>query len=79
MARIVKDYLTRNNKERNRVHEIVEASYLTFIDDKGNKFFQIDTYGTKYRKLKNKLSQTIQFDKETAKELIEILKKEFNL
>lgn len=78
MARIEHSlkYIT---KDRNYVHEIADATYTTFYADNGIKYFQIDTYGTKKRKQPNKLSQTIQFDKETASVIVHILKEQFNL
>lgn len=43
----------------------------------GEKLFQIQTYGSKGRNASAK--QTIQFDKQRAAELIDILKREFGL
>lgn len=47
--------------------------------DNETKYIQFDTYGTSERKSEPKSSQTIQFDKETAKYIIEVLKNEFDL
>lgn len=55
-----------------------ETTYSTAII--GNeKLFQIQTYGSPERQIKGTASQTIQFNKQQASELIEILKKEFLL
>ena len=55
-----------------------EASYsVTMLN--GEKIFQIQTYGSPDRQVKGMVSQTIQFGKEQAIELIDILQKEFNL
>jgi len=41
------------------------------------QLLQLDTRGSNHRENPNKLSQTLQFSRETAKELFEILKSEF--
>ena len=54
------------------------ASYSVAVI--GNeKLFQIQTYGSSERQAKGVASQTLQFGKCQAEELIAILKKEFNL
>ncbi|MDQ0253363.1 flagellar basal body L-ring protein FlgH [Evansella vedderi] len=78
MALIKSNNLRRSNKERNLVHKEVDASYTTF-NSTGEKYFQIDTYGSNDRKFQGKISQSIQFNKETAVDLITILRKEFNI
>ncbi|MDD6082731.1 MAG: methionyl-tRNA formyltransferase [Oscillospiraceae bacterium] len=72
MALVTKENLTKADKERNMVHNKVRATYTTFTSD-GEKYFQIDTYGSPNRELKDKISQSIQIDKEMAKELMKIL------
>ena len=64
-------------KERNSIKGKIKASYSVFTDGK-DKYLQIDMYGGPERK-RSKISQTLQFDRETAKRIIEILKEEFNL
>lgn len=71
MALLTKEKFTKKDKERNTVHNKVSTTYTTFTND-GKKYFQIDTYGSPNRELKGKLSQSIQIDKEMAKELITI-------
>ena len=78
MALITKRNISRINKERNMVHESVEATYCVFSKGE-NKYFQIDTYGSEGRQLKSKISQSIQIDREMAIELVELLQKEFDL
>ena len=78
MALITKRSFSHIDKERNMLHEVVEATYCTFTKGE-NKYFQIDTYGSERRQLKAKLSQSIQIDREMAIELVELLQKEFDL
>lgn len=57
-----------------RKQEVRETTYsVTIVDNE--KLFQIQTYGTEGSTSGAK--QTIQFDKQRAEELIEILKREF--
>jgi hypothetical protein len=78
MARIDEKHLNQKNQERCTVHENVNAAYF-FFDDAGEKYFQIDTYGSPDREVQGVPSQKVQFDKKTAEILIEILKKGFKL
>ncbi|HBC29706.1 MAG TPA: methionyl-tRNA formyltransferase [Clostridiales bacterium] len=59
----------RLDKQRNSVHEEVDCTYSIFTDSFGNKFLQIDTYGSKNRRIRGKVSQSLQLNKESAKEL----------
>lgn len=78
MAQINRENIEKIDKQRNIVHDKVYATYTAF-EINGKKYVQIDTYGRINRKNPEKLSQSIQFDKETAKFLIELLGKEFDL
>ncbi|MBQ3969853.1 MAG: methionyl-tRNA formyltransferase [Clostridia bacterium] len=60
------------------MHGRVKATYTVFTNG-GKTYFQIDTYGSSTRKINDKISQSIQVDKETAELLIEILKKTFEI
>lgn len=72
MALITKDNIKKLDKDRNSVHNKVRATYTTFTSD-GKKYFQIDTYGSPTREIKDKISQSIQLDEETAQELIKLM------
>ncbi len=78
MAGINKEHLIRTDKERNYVHKNVQATYTVF-EVEGKKYFQIDTFGREERKIPGKTSQSIQFDRETAEYLLDLLKREFNI
>lgn len=59
-----------------RKQEVRETTYsVTIVGNE--KLFQIQTYGTEGSTASAK--QTIQFDRERAVELVEILKREFGL
>jgi hypothetical protein len=78
MARIIIADLQREEKERNNVHDIVRGTYSSFRVGK-DVYFQIDTYGSPARSHPDKISQSIQIDRQSAITLIEILKNEFSL
>ena len=78
MARIIIANTTREDKGRNQVHDIARATYTTFTSD-NDVFFQIDTYGRSRRNHPEKISQSIQLDRNSAILLIDILKREFSL
>ena len=78
MAPITKENIEKIDKERNSVHGKVRASY-TYFQNGGKTIFQIDTYGSTTREQKDKISQSIQLDSESAKKLIKILAAVFNI
>lgn len=79
MALISTENISRIEKNKNTVHKEVNCTYTIFVDNKGNKYIQLDTYGSKERQIPDKCSQSIQFDKETAQYLIKLLQCEFGL
>jgi hypothetical protein len=69
--------LERIEKDRNLLQNVDHhASYCIFEKD-GEKYFQIDTYGSQNREDARKSSQIIQFDRKFAKELVSLLISEF--
>lgn len=46
-----------------RIHEEVEATY-NIVNQGGEKYVQINTYGSNERKVKGQVSQTIQLSEE---------------
>lgn len=78
MAQINLLKIKKINKTRNTIHEKVFSTY-TIFEDSGEKYIQIDTYGRSERETPEKVSQSLQFDKETAKFLANLLIKEFKL
>lgn len=78
MAKINIKTMVKQDKARYSIQEEVEAKYSVFEKD-GEKFFQIDTYGRSNRVETEKSSQIIQLDERSAKELIKLLVKEFNI
>lgn len=68
-----------NKIDRNSsVQNPVEAAY-NIVEKDGERYLQINTYGSSVRKAKGEVSQTIQFNRESAKQLTEIIKTELNI
>ena len=69
--------LEKIEKNRNSIQgEVHRATYCFFKKD-GEKYFQIDTYGSEGRECVGQPSQNIQFDRKFAKELVSLLISEF--
>lgn len=79
MALIVNEKIFRCEKGRNFIHREVECTYTSFVSEDKSKYLQLDTYGSDDRKIKNKISQSIQLNKESAKYLMKIIQDEFDL
>jgi len=77
MASISLHKIKKIVKQKNSVHDEVHATYTVF-EINGNKYFQIDTYGRADREMPEKISQSIQFDNDSAKYLVNLLVKTFN-
>lgn len=78
MAKIDVRKIKKIVKDRNTVQDEVSATYTVF-EKFGEKYFQIDTYGRSDRIETEKASQIIQIDEASAKELIKLLVKEFEM
>ena len=78
MAQINLNSIKRIEKQRNIVHDEVYSTYSVFEID-GERYVQLDTYGRVGRENPEKLSQTIQLNRDTAKFLVDLLSREFNL
>lgn len=78
MAQIILSKFKRIDKQRNTVHSKVFSTYTVF-EENGDKYIQIDSYGNANREMPEKISQSFQFDKETAKFIVNLLIQEFDL
>lgn len=77
MAQIDIRHIKRIEKNINYIHDRVNATYTVFEKD-GKKYLQIDTYGRIERENPEKISQSIQLDKETARFLTDLIETEFD-
>lgn len=58
-------------------HTDAEGTYSIIYESDGEKVLQIDTYGSKNRRIPGKVSQSIRFSPEGLKQLKRILKEHF--
>lgn len=65
-------------KQKNTIQERVFWTYTDFCLD-GQIYFQIDTYGRSSRETPDRISQSFQFDRESAKLVVNLLIKKFEL
>ena len=78
MAQINLVNIKKVEKQRNSIHDKVYTTYTVFEMD-GEKFIQFDTYGRIDRENPEKISQSIQLNRETASFVVNLLVQEFNL
>ncbi|MHB8065694.1 MAG: hypothetical protein ACYDG2_24260 [Ruminiclostridium sp.] len=62
--------------KNSRLQAEAECTYNIIVEG-GEKYMQINTYGSSERVNKNVASQTLQFNQQSASQLFDILKKEF--
>jgi len=74
MARI--EAFEEAEMQRMQVHDVVDAKYYKHERD-GKKLLQISTFGRPNRDLPGKLSQTIQLDEQSGRQLFDVLKSHF--
>ena len=80
MALFNKETIRKKYPSSTKSHGADNASYFVFPEystDPKQKVLQIDTYGSINRVHKGKVSQSIQFDYDSAKVLFELLVQEF--
>lgn len=78
MAQISLESIKKIDKYRNTIHDKVYTTYTVFELD-GEKYVQLDTYGSIHRENPEKISQSIQLDRATAQFLVNILCEEFSI
>ncbi len=72
---LIKSFI-ENSMERNSIHDEAEATF-SFFERDGRRFIQFDSYGRSSREFPGKKSQTFQLDEASARQLADILKKNF--
>jgi len=65
------------NLDRDSKHSEVNCTYAIVEDDQGDKYLQIDTYGSATRKIPGKKSQSLRFSPEAIEKLKDILQNNF--
>jgi len=55
--------------EKNSKHTEVNCTYTIVVEDDGQRYLQVDTYGSPTREILEKKSQTIRFSPEAIEQL----------
>jgi hypothetical protein len=69
--------LEPTQKERTNIHRPTRCVYCVVEDGDGAKFIQLDTMGSDDREIADKVSQSIQFNRQAAEQLLAIMKQAF--
>jgi hypothetical protein len=69
--------LKQIKKDRQTVHGIVECTYSVFTGPDGQRYLQLETFGSKERKIPGKTSQAIQLNVFSAAELKRVIEETF--
>ncbi|MFQ6145049.1 hypothetical protein ACLMNJ_18540 [Streptomyces seoulensis] len=72
---LIKEFQTVTS-DTQRLHGPVTCGYRTFTVD-GQRVLQLDTYGSTERQILNKISQSVQLDVDSARELLKIIEESF--
>jgi hypothetical protein len=69
--------LEPNTKERQSVHRPTRCLYAIVEGPSGERYLQLDTVGSEDREIPDKVSQSIQFDRQAAGQLLHLLHRTF--
>ncbi len=70
-------HLERDEREMRSVHPTTLVARYSTGEPDGTRLLQINSYGSVGRAVEDKLSQTLQFDEKSARQLFDVLKTEF--
>ena len=69
--------LEQSPKERQSVHRPTRCLYAIVEGPEGQRYLQLDTVGSDDREYPDKVSQSIQFDRQAAGQLLKLLRLTF--
>jgi hypothetical protein len=69
--------LEPSNKERQTVHRPTRCLYSIVEAESGARYVQLDTFGSDERQFTDKVSQSIQFDRQAASQLLALFRQTF--
>jgi hypothetical protein len=69
--------LEPSNKERQTVHRPTRCLYCIVEGEGGVRYVQLDTVGSDQRQFTDKVSQSIQFDRQAASQLVALFRQAF--
>lgn len=66
-----------SQKDRTTVHQPTRCFYAIVEGNGGHRYLQLDTVGSDERQFADKVSQSIQFDRLAAVQLLQLLRQTF--
>lgn len=69
--------LEPNTKDRQSVHKPTRCLYAVVEGTSGERYLQLDTVGSEGREIPDKVSQSIQFDRQAAGQLLQLIHQTF--
>jgi predicted HNH restriction endonuclease len=69
--------LEPNAKERQSIHRPTRCLYSVVKGPAGERYLQLDTVGSQDREIPDKVSQSIQFDRQAAGQLLQLIQRTF--
>jgi hypothetical protein len=69
--------LEASTKDRQSVHRPTRCLYTVFEAPGGERYLQLDTVGSEDREIPDKVSQSIQFDRQAAGQLLQLIERTF--
>lgn len=69
--------IEKSQKQRLKVHQPTRCLYSVVESEEGRRYIQLDTIGSNERQFAEKPSQTIQFDRDAAQQLLTLLREVF--
>ena len=67
----------KRDLQRDGDHTAVDCTYAIIHTDDGDKMLQLDTYGSRSRKMPGKVSQSLRFSPEAIVKLKKLLNENF--
>ncbi len=64
-------------KDIRAVHNTTTCTFTVFVDEDGGRYLQLETYGSEEREIPGKVKQTLQFNEQSAAQLLKILRDTF--
>jgi hypothetical protein len=75
---VIRGFEKATRKPRTHPTEVI-CHWAILSDERGPRLIQLDTHGSKDRENPGKLSQTLQLKRDGARQLVEILRREFGI
>jgi hypothetical protein len=66
-----------SDKQRQTIHRPTQCLFSIVHGPTGEPYMQLDTYGSSERQHPEKISQSIQFDKQAAAQLLRLIQETF--